>query len=84
MGAKHYALIRKEKGTLGDIKVCINLDSLTYGPNLQIATTDNELEKMLLVIHRDLGIRSEPKVIPRNDTMDSAPFHAGGPHRPPE
>jgi hypothetical protein len=78
IGAKHYALTRKQQGTLGDIKVCINLDSLTYGPNLQIATTDPELEKIILDIHRDLGIRSQPKVLRQDDTMDSGPFHAAG------
>ena len=78
IGAKHYALTRKEKGTLSDIKVCVNLDSLTYGPNLQIATTDRELEKMIFDIHRDLGIRAEPRVLHQNDTMDSAPFYEAG------
>jgi hypothetical protein len=78
LGAKHYAQTRKERGTLGDIKVCINLDSLTYGPNLQIATTDAELERMILDIHRDLKIASQPRVLHQNDTMDSAPFLASG------
>lgn len=78
MGAKHYAVVRKDAGTLGDIKACINLDSLTYGPNLQIATTDAKLAQMILTIHRDLGIHSEPKVLHQDDTMDSAPFLPGG------
>jgi len=78
LGAKHYAQTRKEHGTLGDVKVCINLDSLTYGPNLQIATTDGELVQMFLDVHRDLGVRSQPKVLQQNDTMDSAPFGAAG------
>ena len=78
IGAKHYALARKEKGTLGDVKVCINLDSLTYGPNLQIATTDNELAETILRIHRDLGLPSQPRVLHQDDTMDSAPFRAAG------
>lgn len=77
-GAQHYALTRKNRGTLGYIKVCLNLDSLTYGPNLQINTTDGRLAKTILDIHRDLGIRSEPKVYQRDDTMDSAPFLAAG------
>lgn len=78
IGARHYAQARKEKGTLGDIRVCINLDSLTYGPNLQIATTDRKLEGLILDIHRDLAIKTHPKVLPQDDTMDSAPFHAAG------
>ena len=78
IGAKHYAVTREQKGTLGDIKICINLDSLTYGPNLQIATTDRELAQMILDIHRELDIRSQPKVLHQNDTMDSAPFLAAG------
>ncbi len=77
-GAQHYALSRKENGTLGRIKVCINLDSLTYGPNFQITTTDRALRQMLLDVHRDLGVRTEPRVFERDDTMDSAPFRAAG------
>ena len=78
IGAKHYASVRRDKGTLGDIKVCVNLDSLTYGPNLQITTTDALLEKLILDVHHNLGIRSDPKVFHRDDPMDSAPFRAGG------
>jgi len=77
-GAKHYAERRRREGTLGDVKICINLDSLTYGPNWQINTTDGELAELILAVHRDLGIRAEPKVFHRDDTMDSAPFKAGG------
>jgi hypothetical protein len=78
LGAKHYAATRKEQGTLSDVKVCINLDSLTYGPNLQIATTDKELARTILDVHRDLDLRSQPKILHQDDTMDSAPFRAAG------
>ena len=78
LGARHYAQRRRDLGTLGNIKVCVNLDSLTYGPNLQINTTDAKLAQLILDIHRDLGVRTEPKVFERDDTMDSAPFGAGG------
>ncbi len=70
--------MRRDRGTLGNIKVCVNLDSLTYGPNLQINTTDAKLAQMILDIHRELGLRTEPKVFQRDDTMDSAPFGAAG------
>jgi hypothetical protein len=78
LGAKHYAQMRRDRGTIGNIKVCVNLDSLTYGPNLQINTTDAKLAQMIVDIHRDLGLRTEPKVFHRDDTMDSAPFGAAG------
>jgi len=78
LGAAHYAQTRKANGTLNRVKVCVNLDSLTYGPNLHITTTDRELERMILDIHRDLEIRSEPKTFFHDDTMDSAPFKAAG------
>ncbi len=78
LGAEHYAQVRKSAGTLGRVKVCINLDSLTYGPNLLITTTDRELERMILDIHGDLGIHSQPRMIHQDDTMDSAPFKAAG------
>lgn len=77
-GANHYARGRERAGTLGRVKICINLDSLTYGPNLQINTTDKALSGMLLDIHRDLGIQAEPKVFERDDVMDAAPFGAAG------
>ena len=77
-GAQHYALTRKRERTLDRVKVCVNLDSLTYGPNFQITTTDRELQKMILDVHRDLGIRADPRIIERDDTMDSAPFGAAG------
>lgn len=78
LGAKHYAQTRKERGTLAHIKVAINFDSLTYGPNWQIATTDGRLERMILDIHRDLESPSHPRVLHQNDSMDSAPFLAAG------
>lgn len=77
-GAKHYAETRRAAGTLRNIKYCVNLDSLTYGPNLQINTTSAGLAKMILDIHRDLRIGTAPKVFERDDTMDSAPFLASG------
>ena len=77
-GAQHYALTRKKDGTLGRVKVCINLDSLTYGANFQITTTDRDLRQTLLDIHRDLGVRTDPKIFDHDDTMDSAPFRAAG------
>jgi hypothetical protein len=77
-GAQHYALTRKREGTLSRVKVCVNLDSLTYGPNFQITTTDSELQRTILDVHRDLGIRADPRIIQRDDTMDSAPFGAAG------
>lgn len=77
-GAQHYASTRRSEGTLGRVKVCVNLDSLTYGPNYQITTTDRELRQMVLDVHRDLGVRTDPRAFERDDTMDSAPFRAGG------
>ena len=78
VGAANYARGRKANGTLERVKICVNLDSLTYGPNLLITTTDRELEKMVLDIHQDLGIPSQPRVIHQDDTMDSGPFKAAG------
>ena len=77
-GAEHYAVTRKKEGTLGRVKVCINLDSLTYGPDFQITTTDRELTAIILAVHKDLGIRTNPKIFDRDDTMDSGPFRAAG------
>lgn len=77
-GAKHYAEVRQKAGTLGRIKVCINLDSLTYGQNFQVTTTDAGLWKLIGDIHKDLKVDATPKLIEKDDTMDSGPFRAGG------
>jgi aminopeptidase-like protein len=76
-GVEHYARVRKGQGTLRNIRVCLNFDSLTWGPNLEITSTDHALVQMIEDIHRQLG-RATPKVYNKNDTMDSAPFHAAG------
>jgi len=77
-GAKHYAETRRQAGTLGRVKVCINLDSLTYGQNFQVTTTDKGLTDLIINIHKDLNIQAAPKIIEKDDTMDSGPFRAGG------
>ncbi|MCC6590045.1 MAG: M20/M25/M40 family metallo-hydrolase [Bryobacterales bacterium] len=77
-GARHYAEVRKAEGTLGRVKMCINLDSLTYGPNLQITTTDKGFQTLLVDLHKELKINATPKIIERDDTMDSGPFKEAG------
>ena len=78
LGAKHYAETRARQGTLGHIRICINFDSLTYGPNWQIATKDRDLAAAILEAHKEAGVNTGPRVLDQNDTMDSAPFLAAG------
>jgi len=54
LGVKNYAAKRAAAGTLNNIKFCVNFDSLTYGPNLYIHSSDEELKQLLTTIHKDL------------------------------
>jgi hypothetical protein len=78
-GAKHYGKKREADNTMKDIKVTVNFDSLTYGPNLQIHSKDEDLKKIILDIHRDLNIKAVPKLFDDDGyVMDSEPFRASG------
>jgi hypothetical protein len=78
LGAKHYAEKRKKAGTLKNIKFCLNFDSLTYGPNFQLYSTDQALKDIVLKIHKELGINTEPKLFDRGDGLDGRPFQEAG------
>jgi hypothetical protein len=78
LGAEHYKKKREEAGTLKNIKYCVNFDSLTYGPNLQVYSTDQKLRKMVVDIDRDLNVPGTPKEFNEDDQIDGAPFVKAG------
>ncbi|MFC1607915.1 M28 family peptidase [Candidatus Latescibacterota bacterium] len=79
LGAYHYAERRKQEGTLGNIRYLVNYDSLTYGPDLQISTTDKGLKFMLEDIHTMPGIIGTPKFADRKGfVLDGLPFEESG------
>jgi len=78
-GAKHYAARREADGTMKNIRVAVNFDSLTYGPNLQVYGKDEPLKQIVKDIHRDLAIDTKPEYFDDMDfVMDSEPFRPSG------
>jgi len=79
LGAYKCAQLKEKDGTMGNIKYVVNFDSLTYGPNLQITTTDQEMWDLIQNIHTDLKINATPKRNERTGfVMDSLPFQSSG------
>ena len=75
LGARKCAQIREKEGTMQDIKYVINFDSLTYGPNLQVHSSDLDMRDLIKAIHKDLQINTTPKYFEDSGyTMDSLPF----------
>ena len=60
VGARHYARRREKERSNKRIQFAINLDSLTYGPNLWITTEDKELVDIIKQVHEDLSISTDP------------------------
>ncbi|MCD6121233.1 MAG: M20/M25/M40 family metallo-hydrolase [Spirochaetales bacterium] len=78
VGSKHYAELRKERGDIHRIKISINFDSLTYGPNMIIYSKDKELSNSIAEIYKKLKLRGSPKIINENDNLDGEVFIKAG------
>ena len=79
LGAWKCAQLREKNGAMQDIKYVINFDSLTYGPNLQVYSTDADMRDLIKSIHSDLKINATPKYFEDSGyTMDSLPFKPSG------
>ena len=64
---------------MNDIKVILNFDSLTYGPNLWVYTIDKKLQSIIQSIHDDLEIAGTPKFYDSDGyQLDSLPFRKSG------
>jgi hypothetical protein len=62
-----------------NITYVVNFDSLTYGPNLYIYSTDADLRELIRSIHADLKIGTTPQYFAETGfTMDSLPFKSSG------
>lgn len=75
-GARHYARRRQAEGTAERLRFVLNSDSLTYGPNLWVSTTDQELLGLVQHVHADLGLQTEPVYRPDEEPWmnDAAAF----------
>jgi len=79
LGAINYVEKRKKKGTLGKIKFVVNLDSVTWGPDMKIFTEDEELMSLISRIDRELKIEGTPKWEKVDGfRLDARPFRESG------
>lgn len=78
LGAIHYAERRKAEGTFDQIKYLVNLDSLTWGPDMKINTADDEIMRMISQIDEELKIPGTPRWEGTDGFMlDGLPFRSG-------
>ena len=79
LGAVNYVEKRKKAGTLSTIKFIVNFDSLTWGPNMQISTKDNDLRSLIETIDRDLNVNGTPALKDSDGfQLDARPFRETG------
>jgi hypothetical protein len=79
LGARHYALRRRNEGTYDQISHVINLDSVTWGPNMKIFTQDNDSWDLIEQIDEKLGIPGTPLRRDQDGFMlDALPFRETG------
>ncbi len=74
LGSAHYVETRKRRGDINRIKVCVNFDSLTYGPDLMIHSRNKQLSSLIKEIHNDLKLKGTPKIINEDDVLDGSAF----------
>lgn len=78
-GAVAYAERRKREGTYDRIKYLVNVDSATWGPNMQINTLDNALWEMIRDIDTQLELPGEPVWAGQDGfSLDGRPFRETG------
>jgi hypothetical protein len=79
LGAKHYAKKRELADTLKNIRLIVQFDSLTYGPNFLLTSKDEELKLIIQQINNELDIKGTPRLIDSDAyVMDAAPFLPSG------
>lgn len=77
-GATHFVEKRREEGTLENVKLCMNFDSLTYGKHPHISTVHDQLAASAADAFRALHPDVHPQHNREDDTLDGAPFVAHG------
>ncbi len=61
LGTKHLAARRKADGTLNDIEFIFDFDGVTWGPDMNLLTLDEELVTLIRDIDTELGLDGEPR-----------------------
>ena len=78
LGAINYAERRKAEGTFEQIKYLVNLDSITWGPDMKVNTEDDELMRMISQIDEEQRIPGAPRWEGTDGFMlDGEPFRSG-------
>jgi Zn-dependent M28 family amino/carboxypeptidase len=74
LGAQRYREEREQNDTLKIIKYCFELDSLTWGNNFQLYSTDEHLLQMANEANDAMEINGTPKLFNEFSGGDSKPF----------
>ncbi len=78
LGSRQYAETRKKRNDIDRIKYCLNLDSLTYGPDFVITSNDQELVNLISGIYKELKIEGKPRFNHIGPLWDAEPFYNAG------
>ncbi|MFC1650470.1 M28 family metallopeptidase [Candidatus Latescibacterota bacterium] len=74
-GARHFVEKRKSEGTFDNIKYSFCFDSVTWGPNISIQTTDDETRTLFQSIDSEKQIKGRVRLIDRSGANnDNTPF----------
>ncbi len=78
-GAEHYAARRRGEGTYDKIRFLVNVDSATWGPDMQISTSDDQLWQTIQEIDTQLELPGAPVLSgPDGFALDGRPFRDTG------
>jgi hypothetical protein len=78
LGAIHYKESREKAGTLNNIRMAIELDSLTWGNDLQLYSSHSRFTELIAECNNDLKIDGIPKIVNEDSGGDSRPFRQTG------
>ena len=79
IGAIQYANRRRTEGTFGTIEYLINFDSLTWGPNVSVKTTDTGLFDMIRAGNDDIAVAGDVIHVDGDGfDLDGRPFRDEG------
>jgi Peptidase family M28 len=78
LGACDYVRRRTEQGSIGQVRLCLNLDSLTWGRHPQLSTRHTRFARLASACYASRDAASRPRVVQEEDSLDGAPFAACG------
>jgi Zn-dependent M28 family amino/carboxypeptidase len=78
LGAVHYKERREKEGTLNNIKVVYELDSLTWGNNLQLSSSHRKFTELIAESNNAVKINGTPQIFDKDSGGDLRPFRQAG------